>query len=482
MYFPIIAFAPDADDTQAGVLPDVNDMIPTMRGYAGAPSAIGKGLAALAAECRGAAAVTPLDGTPVLFAGSQTKLYKAGSSSWTDVTRASDYTGSTVSRWVFTQIGNVTIAVNKTDTSQFYTHGSSTDFADMTEMPKALVAEAVGNFLLVGNYNGGTDYVDGWGCSSITDYSDWTASTDTQCTYGRLYDTPGPITGLKRLQEYAIYYKRRSMYLARYVGLPLVWEFSLVSDNVGAVAQSAIIRVGQRHFFLGDDDFYMYDTASVQSIGQPIREWFNANANKAKITSTEAVHDEERGVIYWFFPLGTSTTLNAWVAYNYRSNKWGKGAMSIEAAVQYVAAGMSYDDLDSLYGTYDGFPSASYDELSPAGLSRMPAIFDTAHTLKTLTGASVTSDLTSNDFGIDGAISFMSRLRPRYMSSPTSATMTNYHRDSPGDALTTDQTVMQVSGKFDCLRSARWHRVKIEFAGDVEISGADVETKPESLE
>ncbi len=475
MFTPIAGWLPDSDDTTIGILTDVQDMIPTFRGYAGAPSPISIGIAALAAECRGAAMVTILDGTTALFAGTQTKIYKAGSSTWTDVSRvSSDYTGSSTSSWVFTQMGNVTIAVNKVDTSQSYVNGTSTDFDNMAEMPKCLVVEAVGNFLLLGNYNNGTDYVDGWGCSSISDYTDWTADTSTQCTYGRLYDTPGPIVGLKRLADYAIYYKQRSMYLARYVGLPLVWEFSLISDTIGAVSQESIVKVGRTHYFLGDDDFYAYDTSQVTPIGLAIKEWFNADCNNAKRHLTTGLHDQANGIVYWFYAQGTSLTLNAWIAYNYRSNKWGKGNTSIEASIQYVTPGASYDDLDAKYLTYDGFPSTTYSELAVTGLSRIPSIFDTAHTLKTINGVSSTSSLTSNLIGSEDVFTLLSRVRPRYLIEPTSATMTNYYGNSPGTSMTEDQTVTYANNKFDAMRSARWHKVKVSHVGNVEITGASI--------
>ena len=80
MFAKIIGWIPDADDTSPGVLTDVTNMVPTLRGYAGAPSPINVSLPALADECRNAAAVQILDGSTILFAGTQTKLYKAGSS------------------------------------------------------------------------------------------------------------------------------------------------------------------------------------------------------------------------------------------------------------------------------------------------------------------------------------------------------------------------------------------------------------------
>ena len=111
--------------------------------------------------------MTILDGTDILFAGTQTKLYKAGTSTWEEVTRASDYTGSATSRWVLCQQGNVTLAVNMVDTPQKYIHGSSSDFSDLTAMPNCVVAEAVGQFIMIGNYNDTSAIVDGWGCSKI---------------------------------------------------------------------------------------------------------------------------------------------------------------------------------------------------------------------------------------------------------------------------------------------------------------------------
>jgi hypothetical protein len=465
---------PDADDTEPGTLVDVNDMLPTLKGYKGAPTAANIGMAALAAECRGASMITNLSGTNVLFAGTQTKLYQAGSTTWTDVSRAGDYTGSSSSRWCFAQQGNVTLAVNKVDTSQYFLHGTSSDFADLTAMPICSVAEAVGQFVMVGNY---TD-VDGWACSKIGDYTNWTPSVDDQCVFGRLTDTPGAITALRRLGEYAIYYKRNSMYLARYVGIPLAWEFSLVSDIIGAVGNESVVKIGQVHYFLGDDDFYSFDSNTVQSIGNQIREWFNLNCNNLYRHKTIASHDRTEGVVYWFYPQGTSTTPSAWVAYHYRTNRWGKGTLSVEAACEFIAGGRGYDSYLTQYPNYNNYPTASYEAIFGISASTpLPAIIDTSHIVKTLTGATTTADLTTNDFGVDDKLSTIRRVRPRYVSSPDSASLTNYYRDNEGGDLTEDATTTESSGKFDVIRTARWHRGKISFTGDFELTALDIEAK-----
>ena len=480
MFAKIVGWVPDADNTAVGILPDVNNMIPTMRGYAGSPSPIVLSIAALSEACRGAVAVTLLDGTVKLIAGTDTTLQIATGSAWTDVSNSTPYAGSS-SRWNFTQLGDVTVATNHVDTPQFFDHGTSTEFDDITAMPKCVVAEAVGNFLMIANYNNGTDTVDGWACSSITDYTDWTADIDTQCTYGRLYDTPGPLLGLRRLRDYAIYYKRRSMYLARYVGSPTVWEFSLVSDNVGSVSQASIVNVGSVHYFLSDDNFYSFDSSNIQPVGTAIRDWFNGDCNNLYRHLTEAVHDQNLGLIFWYYPSGQSTTLNAWVSYNYNTAQWGKGQADAETLVQYVTPSLTYNDLDAKFTTYGAY-SGTYDVIQSSGLTRWPAIFNTSHQIATINGASVSSDLSSNDFGDDSSYSLLTRVRPRYLKSPSSSFMDNWYLNSPGDLYTTDQTVSGVNGKFDVLRSSRWHKIKLRFFGDVELTGADITLQGEGSE
>jgi len=470
---------PDSDETEQGIIVDVENMIPSTKGYKGSPSTISPGLAALAAECLGAGFVTILSGSNVLFAGTSTKLYKGGSTTWADVSRASDYTAIADTRWCFAQQGNLTLAVNNIDTPQKYVHGTDTDFSDLTAMPICALAEAVGQFVMIGNYDSGSgDVVDGWACSAIGNYLDWTASTDTQCVYGRLLDTPGKITGLKRLADYAIYYKKNSMYLARYSGAGgNIWDFSLISDIIGSVNQESIIKVGTMHYFLGTDDFYGFDTATVAPISGQIKEWFNNQCNNLYRHKTVGVHDRINSIIYWFFPSTTSTIPNEYVAFHYKTNRWGKGVLTVEAATEFATGGKTYAEFLTTYPIYSSYSTLTYGSLEVSQETPVPAIFNTSHTVNTLNGVSLTSSLTTNDFGVDGAKSTVRRVRPRYTNTPVSASMVNYYRDQLGSALTTDFTISEVDGKFDYIRTARWHRGKINFVGDVEINSLDVEAK-----
>lgn len=477
MFVPLNAWAPDEDPTIPGIITDCTNLVPSKRGYKSAPTGSVTGLPALAAECRGAAMVTKIDGTNILYAGTQTKIYKAGVTSWTDVSRiTSDYTGSSSSKWCFAQQGNITFAVQKTDISQFF-GAAATDFADLAAMPKANLVETWGNFVVVADYNNGTDTPDGYATSAIADYTNWTASVTTQCVYGRLYDTPGGCTGLKAIGDYLCVFKKRSFYLGRYVGSPSVIEFSLISSIIGAVSQESIVRVGQILYFVGDDNIWAFDTASTTPIGEPIRSFFNGDCNNLYRNLTKGQHDRINGIVYWFYARSPSVTTNAFIAYNHRTNKWGKGTVSVEATTEYIVPASDYDTLNAAYTTYDAFPSGSYDSISQSGDSPLPAYFDTSHQIRTFTGSNSTYELVTGDYGMDGEISLVQRVRPRYQANPTSSTLTNYYKDNKGSALTVGVSTTESSGKYDLLRAARWHRAKLAGSGDMEISGLDITAK-----
>jgi hypothetical protein len=273
------------------------------------------------------------------------------------------------------------------------------------------------------------------------------------------------------------------MYLARYVGTPNVWEFSLISDVIGAVSQEAVVKVGTVHYFLGSEDFYAYDTASVQPIGKGIREWFNRDINNEYRHTVKAVHDRINGIVFWHYPQNTYAYANAWVAYSYRTNRWGKGLHSIEAAVEYIQGGLSYNELDAAYLTYDGIPDVAYDNLQLSEGTPIPAIINTNHRLRVMSGVAGGSSLTTNDFGMEPQKTLVRRVRPRYLVKPSSgSTFTNYYRDCLGDALTEDAVTTESNSRFDVLRTARWHRGKFNWTGDVEVTGIDIDAKPEGKE
>ncbi len=476
MLIPFSGYAPDIDQTSAGVLVDVVDYYPTMKGYGAAPSNISGGFDALATACTGAALVQALNGSVRLYAGTQTALYQAASApTWTDQSKVGGYSGGTDHRWSFAQFGDTTYAALKTDTLQYTSSGV---FADRAGAGKARFVETVPGFVMLADTNDATygDQPDRWKCSAYNDDTDWTVSVATQANTGRLVGAPGPIRGWKRLGDDIVAYKDRAIFVGRYVGSPDVFDFSLLPGDVGCASNEAIVNIGSAHLFVGFEDIYYFDGSRPVPIGDAIKKTFFTDLNKQYRYRIVGMHDRTNSLCLFFYPSNDATTgiNDSCIVFNYKTNKWGSLNRGAEAALENQTGQITYANIGNYFASYAAM-NVTYDSPFWTAGYLVPTIFDTAHTMQTLTGTPGTCTITTGDVGDDQLFTLLSRVRPRFSTAPASASVTNYYRDLSGDSLTTDATTTMVSGKCDVLRESRWHRLKLSTVGVAELSGLDVQ-------
>jgi hypothetical protein len=482
-------YAPDLSEKTPGVFVECSNVIPTLKGFSGAPTPQSTLLtAAVAATVQGAANLSKLDGTVRFFAGTTAKLYEASATSWTDRTRAvgGDYSPAATVRWRFAQQNDVSFAATKSDLLQFSSSGA---FADVAGSPKASTVATVGAFVFLFNTNEGTysDSLNRWWCSALGDYTDWTPSVATQCATGILTATPGTITAGKRFGEAIIAYKQRSMYLGVYVGPPAIWEFRLLPEDAGTLSQEAVVDIGEaeapKHIFMGYDDFYVFDGARSVPIGDArIKETVFNQLDRSKQSLSIAVHDRTKSNVHFYYPSKGDNLLDKCVVYNYHTNKWGRDDRQIQFAAEVTLAGSVYSDAGTLYSTYDSLPDTSYGSAFISGAAPFPGIFNTSNELKALTGVAATSSITSGSYGDDDVFSGLYRVKIGYERNPASATMTNFYKLNSGDTLISDATTQEMSARFDVLRSARWHSFQWDFTGDWEAVGHRVGAQQEANE
>lgn len=477
---PIIGFAPDAEQTLPGLLSDCTNLIPARVGMEGGPSEqTPADVPALADECQGAAVVSLLDNTRRFIAGTSSKLYELSAGSWVDQTRTvgGDYTGGADTRWSFTQFGNATLAANRTDTIQ--RSASSGAFADISGAPKAQVIFSVGSFVMALNVNDGAEKPDGWHCCAAFDDTDWTESITTQAASGRLVSTPGALTAGARLGEYAVAYKSRSIFLGQYVGPPSVWDWTPVAGGeAGCVGKDAICDIGGVHFFVGDDNFWLFDGTRPVPIGDDVvRQWFVDNSNPAFRYRTICNFDRENDRVWIFYPSRDSETNDSALVYHVRSKKWGRANREIEAALTYISQGATYDTWDDYGATYEDLPDVAYDSQYWASGGRALSVFNTSHQLQSLTGASTSSSFTTGEVGDDDMVVLLQQIRLRFAVAPSSASVSTEHMMNSGGAFSAGVSGSMNDGKFDTLKAARWHRATVSFTGDVRVTHMNAKTK-----
>ena len=470
---PLQGFAPDMEAPTAGVLVDCENFIPYLSGMEAAPSpSTPVDVPALAAACIGSASATKIDGTKRVFAGTSTKLYELSAGAWADRSSGT-YTGGSDTRWTFAQFGDSTIATNKADAMQVST---STTFAAVGgSSPKAEIVFSVNAFVMALNVDDGADKPDGWHCCAIFDAADWVEAVATQSASGRLVATSGPITAGLRLGEYAVAYKSRSIYLGQYVGAPAVWDWILVpGGNAGCVGKEAICDVDAAHFFVGADNFWLFDGTKPTPIGnEQVRQWFFDNADPSNLYKTICVFERQQNRVWIFYPSAGSTTLDSALVYHLKQGKWGRANRTIEASMNYTTTGLTFDSWDDAGATLDALPDLSFD--SPywlAGGSAL-AVFNTSHQLQTMTGEPDASSFTTGDAGDDYLVTLLKQIRLRFAAgrAPTTATVLTAHKMESGDSLTAGVSNTMQDGKFDVMRSARWHRATVSMTGAVRVTG-----------
>ena len=480
-----LGFLPDVDPTTPGAIIACTNLIPYESGMKGAPTgATPLDTPVLDAACIGAVVTAKLDATRRIFAGTAAKLQELFSGSWLDRSRVGGYTGGIESRWSFAQFGEATIAANLVDAMQRSVTGV---FADVAGAPKAKIVFSVGSFVMALNTVDGTygTSPDRWWCCASFDDTSWTPSVTTLATTGRLVSTPGDITAGGRLGEYAIVYKEKSIYFGQFVGAPNVWDFLQVpGGEAGCVGMDAWCDIGGAHFFVGMDNFWIFDgTRPVPIANGQVRQWWYDNSSPGNRYRTQCRFDKQNNVVWIFYASTGGETPNMALVYHVISKQWGSVTISVESALDYISQGVTIDSLPTVSATIDGL--ANYDFESQYWLTggRALSIFNSSHQLQLLTGNSSTSNLTTWDNGDDDRYSLLHKIRVRFAPgyAPTTASVEVFGKATEGAGLTTGPTGTLADGKFDVLQSARWHRAALSFTGPVRVIGFGASLKPQGV-
>ena len=508
-YFPLSTFAPDADPTTPGILKAMDGLLPTKRGFEGLPTGEATSVTdAVSETVNVAVTVQKLDASVRTFAGSSKALYEAAGTAWTDRSKSGGYTDTANDRWRFAQFGDTTYAATKANNIQ---KSASAAFDDETAAPNASIVAVVGNFNLgsflmafdTKNSSGNTQFGDSpdrWYNAAIGAPADWTPSIATQSASGRLTSSPGPIIGGHPVGDDAVAFKEHSLYLGRYMGPPTIWEWTLVSEEIGAPSHESVVNVGDRLMWpdIGTGEFYVYDGVRLAALPNELREFFfDEQLDQDYADRIVGAVDRENGRIVWEFPSNDSSegTLDKYIAFHYsgRVPRWTVGKLKISFLLEHRPSSVTYDDLGASYSTYEDLPTASYDRAFVKAATPKLAQVTTGGKLETLTGTPGASQLTLWDMGAasllpenmraprgvdaEDNIAFIDSIRPRFADDPAANVQLIHSSadDLGGDFASAGSSTSALSfGRFNVLRAARWHSERMEMSGSAEVMGVHV--------
>lgn len=136
------------------------------------------------------------------------------------------------------------------------------------------------------------------------------------------------IVGGVASRDEIIIFTNTAVYSMRYVGSPETYGVFLITTGVGLYARDACAAVDNSVFFMGQNQFYVYDgkvNTLEKSLASYVFEDINSDVRHTVFCGVNSLFSE----VFWFYPGGSSIEPNKWVSYNYSNGTWSCGSFDM---------------------------------------------------------------------------------------------------------------------------------------------------------
>lgn len=350
---PFGQYRPDISDLDASFTNALLNVLPRADGYGPHPS-LDALSDALAARCRGLFFARKRDGSIVIFAGTETRLYTMSNTDygWTDVSAGgSAYSAlSSDSHWQFAQFADVVIAVQANVAPQAFNLTSSSAFAALGgSPPQAAYIGVINRFVVLAGLLNEPYRVQWSGLNAITT---WTSGT----TYSDYQDLPdgGIVRGISGgeqgwlLQDTAI---RRMTWVP---GADIVFQIDRLGTEIGLLAPYSLIRSESRTFFLSSQGFMQLEpTGELIPIGkEQVDRTFAGSVDTSAYSSVLGASNPGSTVATWssktIDDAAQPNLFNRLWNYDYVLKRWTVADMSGEYLASIARPGATLEGLDAI--------------------------------------------------------------------------------------------------------------------------------------
>lgn len=465
---PLGEWLPDLPDyLNEGAL-EAKNVLPFYKSY-GAMRSLDSFTDTLASACLGMIWVQDANSVVDNFCGDANNLYRlSGSTTWDNANGPSG--PYTADNWEFVKYGERVIAVNVTDPPQKFDLGVDTDFADLAgSPPSARRIATVRDFVMLGDITGlGTAFVQ-W--SGFNDSEAWATSAATQADRQELLGRGGRIQRIVP-GEIATIFREQSIYLAEYIGPPVVFQFDEVERNRGTPSPYSVVWTGGRIWYYGWDGFYVFDGQRSEPIGNNrISRWMSQNAAPDALETMRGVVDRQNRLVMWAFKSSSSeTNNNRMIIYNWQADKWSHAEIETEIIGEFVASGLSLDELDSVLPGGIDANSILVDSAQFAGGGLSIAAFDPTHATATFDGPTLPATVDTKETGNEESKRvYVNSIRPQIESlSNNAVTVQVGHRETlkEGVSFTAARGPNTHNNEVNVRLNSRYLRYRLNITGD----------------
>lgn len=196
---------------------------------------------------------------------------------------------------------------------------------EITEAPDDNIAVVVTpeHFVMLLGADGDVHKVQ-WASQATLD--DWTPTSEN--TAGDfILSTHGRLVCGRRGKTETLLWTNIDLWKATYIGGDFIYRFDQAGNNCGAVSAQAPVIVDTKAFWMGQDNFFMYD-GFVQTLPCDLHDHVFTNFNRTQRGKVWGMSLAQFGEVWWFYPSGTSDTVDRYVVYNWREGHWTPGTLA----------------------------------------------------------------------------------------------------------------------------------------------------------
>lgn len=156
------------------------------------------------------------------------------------------------------------------------------------------------------------------------------ADTTNSAGFNDLVQMQTPIVDGATLGTNFMIYSSDQVWQMEFVGGTFIFNFRKVFDDAGIINKNCVVEVEGRHYVFDNDDIYVNDGVTRQSIcDQRIRNYVFNGLDKSKANRCFVQHNTLHEEIYFCYHTGDdmaiymdSDSCNRAAVYNYRDNNW----------------------------------------------------------------------------------------------------------------------------------------------------------------
>ena len=466
MQVPFGEWLPDQPDHNKQGANVANNVYYAANTYKRFPSLVSySGASTTTTDSKGAGSFRDNSNTVYNFVGTRTNLYQLASGTFTS--RKASLTGTATDFWTFTQFGEYVIASNGVDQPQYYLMGTSTNFANLTDIGSAAplfrVSGVVRDFLVAGNITNATNRIQWSGINDITEWTAGISQSDSQ-------DLPGSGGRVVAITSGEVGYVFRQNQIIRmdYVGGNTVFRLSVISPNRGAMYGRTVCQDNRQIFFYADDGFYQINGDQIIPIGvEKVNRYFDLNLNKAFSDRICAAVDPFNQLAMWLFPSTSNATNTTGICdkiiiYNYATQKWSLADASASTIFSQFIGAYTVELMDIISENLENI-NASLDTDFWSGGQMLLGAINNDYKAAIFSGTSNISEIETSELEpFPGLRANITGIRPIVDAT---ATVTVKTRDRLADSETESSSVsMRTSGINPVRQSGRYIRANVKIA------------------